>query len=309
MAESSNEVDLETFLKSAGQSFSDAQKALLPGMDVSVNMMLNNVELELKVAVNTDALGKITIRPISSADINGGGIDPGMLSTIRINFVSSIGEVTAPPRTTPTPGGGGVSDTVPDLVGLTLNEAASLLKSRGWAFEPHAAGVEEIKTSGEEMRGKIIRQQPYSAEPADKSTTTVQLWIDLGNMPVQEIDGIGYKTGENLLKIGIRSIGELSLAGVSQIASLLRINETRARGLVDMAALMSRLAVLGFKDEVVEVLVKGAGIRTVGELAKSDPEELFHICSEAVSAGKVQVPRDFSFNLKDVGGWIKSAKG
>lgn len=87
-----NDVDLGAFLESAGQSFSEAQKALAPGLAVSVNMMLSNAELELKVAVNSDAKGRVTIKPISSKDLARGGIDPGMLSTLRINFVSTVGE-------------------------------------------------------------------------------------------------------------------------------------------------------------------------------------------------------------------------
>jgi hypothetical protein len=89
-----NEIELGAFLESAGQSFSEAQKALIPGLAVPVNMMLSNAELELKVAVSSDAKGRVAIRPISSKDLTRGGIDPGMLSTLRINFVSTIGELT-----------------------------------------------------------------------------------------------------------------------------------------------------------------------------------------------------------------------
>lgn len=88
-----NEIDLGAFLESAGQSFSEAQKALVPGLEVPVNMMLSNAELELKVAVGSDAKGRVSIRPISSKDLTRGGIDPGMLSTLRISFVSTIAEV------------------------------------------------------------------------------------------------------------------------------------------------------------------------------------------------------------------------
>ena len=62
----SNDIDLESFLKLAGQSFTDAQRALVSGLDIPVNMMLSNAELELRVAVGSDTKGKISIRPISS---------------------------------------------------------------------------------------------------------------------------------------------------------------------------------------------------------------------------------------------------
>jgi hypothetical protein len=67
-----------------------------------------------------------------------------------------------------------------------------------------------------------------------------------------------------------------------------------------MAGLMSRLAVSGFKDEVVELLVKGASIHSMEQLADVDPKELLRICKEAVASGKVQVPRGFSFTAGDV---------
>lgn len=88
-----SDIDLSAFLKSAGQSFSEAQEALVPGLRASVNMMLSNAELELKVAVNSDEKGRVTIRPISSKDLTRGEIDAAMLSTLRISFVSTVGEI------------------------------------------------------------------------------------------------------------------------------------------------------------------------------------------------------------------------
>jgi hypothetical protein len=300
-----NDIDLETFLRSAGQSFTDAQKALTAGLDVSVNMMLNNAELELKVAISSDAQGKMAIRPISSADIVRGGIDPGLLSTIRINFVSSVGE--AAPQSASNTGGTEKGSAVPALVDRTLEEAVRLLKAAGWQFEPHAANSEEVAAAGKESRGRILRQVPQAGQTADKTGTVIHIWADLGTTPTREIDGIGIKTGEGLSKIGVNTIGELSLASSDQVASALRINQTRAQSYIDMAGLMSRLAILGFKDEVVELLVKGAKISSLEQLAGADPKELFRVCQDAVSSGKVQVPRGFGFTLDNVKTWIKTA--
>lgn len=304
----SNDIDLETFLKSAGQSFTDAQRALVPGLDVSVNMMLSNAELELKVTVSSDAQGKMSIRPISSEDIIRGGIDPGMLSTIRITFVSSIGEIKAESRPVSTGGNTDSGNTVPALMGLTLDEAAALLKSGGWQFEPHAASSDEIAAADKESRGRVLRQQPPAAQSVDKMRTTVHLWVDLGIIPVIEIDGIGEKLGDSLSKIGRTTVGELSLASVTQIAAALRISEARAKDFVDMAGLMSRLAILGFRDEVVELLVKGANIRSIEQLSDADPKELYRVCQEALASGKVRVPRGFIFTADEVKGWIKAAR-
>jgi len=301
-----NDIDLETFLKAAGQTFTEAQRALLPGLDIPVNMMLSNADLELKVAVSTDAKGNMAIRPISSADMSSGAIDPGMVSTIRVSFVSSIGEMeTKPPQSVGDANGG---SSVPTLLGRTLDEAAALLKSSGWQFEMHAAGSEEIAAAGKGTRGQVLRQQPAAGKSADKAGTTVHIWANLGSLPVQEIDGVGSKMGDSLSRIGVTTVGELSLAAADEIASALRISETRARRFVDMAGLMSRLAVLGFKDEVVELLVNGANIRSMEQLAEADAAELYNSCNAAISEGKLRVPQAFNFTGEEVEGWIKAAK-
>lgn len=307
----SGEIDLESLLKAAGQSFTDAQKALIPGLDVPVNMILSNAELELKVGVNTDDQGKLLFRPISSLDLTRNEIDPAMLSTLRINFVSSVGELNV--ETPPVFSGDNpvvVRDTkMPDMVGLTLEEAVALLRSGGWQFEPHAAGREEIAETGTENRGRVLRQIPPAHQSVDKADTTAEFWVDLGNIPVSGLDGIGEKYGESLTKIGIETVGELSLANILDVAKTLHVNETRARGFIDMAGLMSRLAILGFRDEVVEVLVKGAGIRSVENLAETNAAELFTTCKKVIAEKKVKVPQDFRFTEDDVVEWVDTAKG
>ena len=118
-----NDIDLKAFVEAAGQSFSEAQKALVPGLDVPINMMLNSAELELKVAVSSDVKGRMSICPISSQELRRGGIDPAMLSTIRISFISTIGETKQPaaPSTTP-----------PTAPKRTLSEIIKEIHSRGW---------------------------------------------------------------------------------------------------------------------------------------------------------------------------------
>jgi hypothetical protein len=302
-----DDIDLETFLKSAGESFTDAQRALIPELEAPVNMMLSNAELELRVAVSSDKRGKMSIRPISSVDILRGGIDPGVLSTIRINFVSSIGEIKPQPMPSAADASTVGGTIVPVLVGRTLDEATKLLKSGGWQFEPHAAAAKEIEVAVKENRGRTLRQQPSAGQAVDKTKTTIHIWVDLGNFPVRDLDGIGLKHGNSLSAIGVTTVGELSLASATQIASALNVSETRAQAFLDMAGLMARLAVLGFKDEVVELLVKGAGIRSIEQLSEADPKELYRVCQEKAASGKVQVPRGFSFTSSEVKGWIKTA--
>ncbi len=84
-------IELGDFLETAGRSLGEAQNSLLSGLNLSTNMILNNADIELKVLVDS-ANGKISIKPISSEDIRVSSIDPGLLSTLRISYVSTVRE-------------------------------------------------------------------------------------------------------------------------------------------------------------------------------------------------------------------------
>ena len=84
-------IELGDFLEAAGKSLGDAQNSLLSGLNLQTNMILNNADIEVKVLVDS-ANGKISIKPVSAEDIRVGSIDPGLLSTLRISYVSTVEE-------------------------------------------------------------------------------------------------------------------------------------------------------------------------------------------------------------------------
>src|SRR4030042_4024290 len=84
-------IELGDFLEATGRSLGDAQNSLLAGLNLSTNMILNSAEIEVKVLVDS-ANGKISIKPVSAEDLRVGSIDPGLLSTLRISYVSTVGE-------------------------------------------------------------------------------------------------------------------------------------------------------------------------------------------------------------------------
>lgn len=306
----SQEIDLEEFLASAAHSFTDAQRSLLQGSGVSANMMLSTAELELKVSVSAGVKGRMAIRPVSFQDISRENINPAMLSTLRINLISSVGELAdeAAPSSKPPENPGGRQVRIPDLTGLTLDKAAACLKAGKWKFQTHAAPRAEAAKAGIETHGKVLRQEPLATSPGDKTTETVHFWVNLGSVPVKMIDGIGEKMELSLSKIGIRSVGELSLANVDELSSSLHLNTARTQDLVDMAGLMANLTVLGLKDEVVELLVKGVRIPSLKKLAAANPKELYQTCLKAISSKKIQTPRKFSFTQEHVAAWVQAAK-
>lgn len=301
------EIELGTFLQSAGQSFTDAQKKLVPDLNTQVNMILSNAELEVKVTVSSDTRGNMSVRPVSSDDIASGNINPAMLSTLRMSFVSSIGEFASRTPIATTPEAISQTDIVPAITGMRLNDATAFLKASGWQFEAHAVSGNEIGPAEKGQLGKVVRQEPAASEHADKSAVVIQFWVDLGNIPVKEIESIGDKLEKALSKINITTIGELSLAKASLIAGAIRVSESRAQGMIDMAALMSQLVISGFKEQVVELLVKGSGIISIKQLSSAIPEELFSACQNAVKSGKVKVPRGFKFTMDDVKAWVNHA--
>ena len=122
------------------------------------------------------------------------------------------------------------------------------------------------------------------------------------------MDGIGEKLSARLAEIGITTVGELTISNAAQVAPHLRMSESRAQHFIDMASLICRLNVVGLRDEVVEVLVKGAGIRSMEELARAEPTQVYKTCQEAVEAGQVRVPREFTFTAGDVKDWIQAAQ-
>ncbi|QBG46686.1 DUF4332 domain-containing protein [Verrucomicrobia bacterium S94] len=298
------EMDLNALLRSVGESFTSAQRSMLGEINVPANMMLSNAELELKGVVYSDTRGTPMVRMLTTEDIARNEINPSMISTLKIGFTSVVGN----PEEEPVP----VSPTtppqetvkVPDLKGLSLQEAVSVLKKNGWSYTAHAAAKKDVDAAGRDSFGLILKQKPTpTAKP--RKDKTIDLWVNLGSTPVTEIDGIGEKTGKTLAGNGIRSVGELSLTKADRLAKILQTNEQRAQGFIDMANLMSKMTLLGLKDEVVELLVKGVGIRSLGELSKTDPEKLLRLSKKAIQEKRIQTPRAFNVTQKDVEEWIR----
>lgn len=305
MTDDSQEMDLKDFVDATTRSFTEAQQSLLSGSGMTGSMMMSGAELEIKVAV-AQTRGSTRVRPISLDDILEGGINPGMLSTVRISLVGSIDDAPETVReSTPV---APKKQLAPNLAGLTLKDADTRLKRGKWKFVAHAASRKDLAAAEENSAGRVVRQQPEAGAPIERNNETIHFWLNLGSIPVQAIDGIGEKMEINLSKMGIRSVGDLSLADVDKLAKFLKMNGERTRDFVNMAALMSRLTTLGLTDEIVEVLTKGAKIRSIEELAKANPTTLHQACSAALTSGKIMTPSKFSITKKGVAEWVESAK-
>lgn len=97
------EAELGGFLEAAGKSLADAQGALAGELvDLPPAVAIAEAELELKAAVQRRADGTVVVETISAQDMRSGTITPGLLSTIRIQYVAVAADTVAPPSQQPT---------------------------------------------------------------------------------------------------------------------------------------------------------------------------------------------------------------
>ena len=95
--------DLGGFLEAAGKSLADAQGALAgEAVDLPPAVAIAEAELELKAAVRRGSDGTVAVETISTADMRSGAITPGLLSTIRIQYVAVAADTVRAPSEQPT---------------------------------------------------------------------------------------------------------------------------------------------------------------------------------------------------------------
>jgi hypothetical protein len=97
------EAELGGFLEAAGKSFTDAQGALAGDLvDLPPAVAIAEAELELKAAVQRRTDGTVVLETISTQDMRSGSITPGLLSTIRVQYVAVAADTVAAPSQQPT---------------------------------------------------------------------------------------------------------------------------------------------------------------------------------------------------------------
>lgn len=95
--------DLGGFLEAAGRSLADAQGTLGGGVaDFSTTVAISEAELEVKVAVSRSADGKLAVETLSAEDMRSGTITPGLLSTVRVQYVAVPADTLTPSTQQPT---------------------------------------------------------------------------------------------------------------------------------------------------------------------------------------------------------------
>ena len=148
--------ELRGFLEAAGRSLADAQGALTGEVLVQrPALAISDAELDVKAALGTNPDGTVSLQTLSATDLRRGGIDPALLSSVRVRYVAVAGDLAvagAGPTRTPDE----VIDTVrgrPDLerlreiLGDVRLEAEFVPESRRWlvtARDPDGRLVREL---------------------------------------------------------------------------------------------------------------------------------------------------------------------
>ena len=95
--------DLRGFMEAAGRSLAEAQGALAGEIvDVPTAVAISEAELEVKAAVVRRADGVMALETISTADMRSGGIAPGLVSTLRLQYVAVTADSAVAPSEQPT---------------------------------------------------------------------------------------------------------------------------------------------------------------------------------------------------------------
>ena len=160
MSPNQPDVALRGFLEAAGRSLAEAQGTLAG--DVLVQrpaLAIADAELDVKAALSAGADGQLALRPLSAADVVKGGIDPALLSSVRIRYVAVGGETAGGAPTRRSDEVVGEVGKRPDLVrlreiiGEIRLEAAFVPDKRRWlvtARDPAGRVVRELVVPDEE---------------------------------------------------------------------------------------------------------------------------------------------------------------
>jgi hypothetical protein len=163
-----------------------------------------------------------------------------------------------------------------------------ILPSRPGELDPNLLSLVNI----------TLKPIPLTAKPSTESR------------PVETIEGIGLATAERLRNIGIKTLKDLAHASSQNLINI-GIPKVKAEQFISMAKLMMKSnisGVYGIDEQAAELLVAAAKIDSKEELARSDPEQLHKVLTEAIKTKKVKVPSKYSLTVEDIKAWVASAE-
>jgi predicted flap endonuclease-1-like 5' DNA nuclease len=161
-------------------------------------------------------------------------------------------------------------------------------------------------TTKPEQRPKVT-EAPKVPEVGTEVHTpeVVRPAVQLSELPIETIEGIGEVYGGDLRGAGIDSVQDLIGTPTSRVAEIADVSEREAEGWIAMA----RFAWLdGVSEEDAEAIVFATGIDDLKALARADANDLLRKILKAVESEDVRVPAGYEFTIEKVKTWIQSAK-
>ena len=165
---------------------------------------------------------------------------------------------------------------------------------------------DEIKPKAKPKKKKASRPVKKPDKHEEKHIPeVVQPKVELSQLPIETIEGIGETYGSMLRDEGIDSVQDLLGTRPERVAEICDVGSEVAGKWVAMG----RFAWIdGISEEDAEAIVFATGITTLDGLAAADPEILLRKVKSALASEEFRVPAGYTFDLKKVRDWIAAAK-
>ncbi len=171
----------------------------------------------------------------------------------------------------------------------------------------------ESEKTKPKAKSKAKPKKKKASKPAKKADKheekhvpeVVQPKVELSQLPIETIEGIGETYGSMLRDAGIDSVQDLLGTRPERVAEICDVGSEVAGKWVAMG----RFAWIdGISEEDAEAIVFATGITTLDDLAAADPEAILRKVKSALSSEEFRVPAGYTFDLKQVRGWVAAAK-
>ncbi|MEM2958966.1 MAG: DUF4332 domain-containing protein, partial [Candidatus Jordarchaeaceae archaeon] len=103
---------------------------------------------------------------------------------------------------------------------------------------------------------------------------------------MSQVEGIGPVYASRLENAEIKTLSQLANSSVDKVASAAKVNKKEAEKWIRIANLLL-LDILD--EEAAEIMVVGAGVTSLKDLAERKPDELYEQMQAALKMGKVAI--------------------
>ncbi|MEM3562094.1 MAG: DUF4332 domain-containing protein [Candidatus Freyarchaeota archaeon] len=150
---------------------------------------------------------------------------------------------------------------------------------------------------------KVVAEKPE--KKVERAAKIVPTGVPRAQLQISQVEGIGPVYASRLEKAEIRTLSQLANSSVDKVASAAKVNKKEAEKWIRIANLLL-LDILD--EEAAEIMVVGAGVTSLKDLAERKPDELYEQMQAALKMGKVAIPKGYSFTKQDVEKWVNAAK-